>query len=194
MSAWYRLQNAHEIPSPALLVYPDRIAANLRAMVDWTRDPSRLRPHVKTHKMPQVIALKLEAGITKFKASTIAELEMTAQAGGRDILLAYQPVGPQVERLARLANQYPQVKFSTVVDDPATLDALSAAMAVTQATLHIFLDLDVGMHRTGIEPNQRALALYQSIERYDGVRWGGLHAYDGHLTPIELRRALRVGR
>ncbi len=53
----------------------------------------------KTHKLPQIVRMKLAKGITKFKVATIAEAEMVAAAGAADVLLAYQPVGPQIGRL-----------------------------------------------------------------------------------------------
>ena len=105
MSDWYRIANEDEISSPALLIYPDRIAENIRRMIAIAGAASRLRPHVKTHKMPEVIRLCLAQGIDRFKASTIAEVEMTAGAGGRDILLAYPVVGPAAARLVALAKQ-----------------------------------------------------------------------------------------
>ncbi|MEI6636707.1 MAG: NAD-binding protein, partial [Planctomycetota bacterium] len=80
MNAWYEIVNADEIDSPALLVYPDRIEENLRRMAAAVGGVSRLRPHVKTHKMPEVIRMCLAHGIEKFKAATIAEAEMTAAA------------------------------------------------------------------------------------------------------------------
>ncbi|MFT5029595.1 MAG: D-serine deaminase-like pyridoxal phosphate-dependent protein, partial [Candidatus Binatia bacterium] len=63
---WYQIENADEIPSPALLVYPERIRENIRNMVELTGDSARLRPHVKTHKMAEVIKLQVAAGIVKF--------------------------------------------------------------------------------------------------------------------------------
>ena len=62
----------------------------------------RLRPHVKTHKMAEVVRLQVAQGITRFKCATIAEAEMLAQAGARDVLLANQLVGPNARRLAKL--------------------------------------------------------------------------------------------
>ncbi|MBM4120954.1 MAG: D-TA family PLP-dependent enzyme, partial [Nitrospira sp.] len=90
------MANADAVASPALLLYPDRIEKNLQRMIAMAGGVDRLRPHVKTHKLPQVVALKRAAGIRRFKAATIAEAEMTAAAGGEDILLAYQPVGTNI--------------------------------------------------------------------------------------------------
>ena len=85
---WYRIANEAEIPSPALLVYPNRIVHNLHRMVEIAGMPARLRPHVKTHKLPELIGMQLSLGIDKFKCATIAEAEMVAGSGGMDILRA----------------------------------------------------------------------------------------------------------
>jgi D-serine deaminase-like pyridoxal phosphate-dependent protein len=83
-----------------LLVFPDRVETNLNRMLQMVNgDVSRLRPHVKTHKMAEVVRLQVAKGITRFKCATIAEAEMTATSGGSDILLAHQPVGPNLVRL-----------------------------------------------------------------------------------------------
>src|SRR5262249_55187201 len=99
--AWFTVANAAEVPSPSLLVYPDRVEENIQRMISLA-GVERLRPHMKTHKMPEMIRLQLARGITKFKCATIAEAEMTASCGAPHVLLAYQPVGPNVGRLIRL--------------------------------------------------------------------------------------------
>ena len=70
------------------------------------KDVSKLRPHVKTNKITEVCAMMMEAGISKFKCATIAEAEMLAMIKAKDVLLAYQPVGPKIKRLLRLIQQY----------------------------------------------------------------------------------------
>ena len=86
--AWFHVDNEADIPSPALLFYRSRIEHNLALMLQIAGDPKRLRPHVKTHKTAEVIAMQLRLGITKFKTSTIAEAEMCAAVGATDVLLA----------------------------------------------------------------------------------------------------------
>src|SRR3954467_8842321 len=112
-SPWFKLANEAEIPSPALLVYVERAEENIRRMIAMAGGPARLRPHMKTHKMPALIERQLRAGITKFKCATIAEAEMTARAGAADVLLAMQPVGPNIARLIQLIRAFPKTKFST---------------------------------------------------------------------------------
>jgi D-threonine aldolase len=181
MTDWYHVSNADTVNSPALLLYPDRVRNNLRQMISVAGDVSRLRPHVKTHKLPQVIQLKREAGIHKFKVSTIAEAEMTAAAGGEDVLLAIQPVGPNIGRLVNLIGRFPATHFAALVDDFDNLQAINSAAVAADTKIELYVDLNVGMNRTGLPPGSDAAALYRQIVQLPAVTPGGLHAYDGHL-------------
>lgn len=181
MPDWFYIQNESEMPSPAVLVYPDRVQENLRRMIRQAGGVERLRPHVKTHKLPQIISMKLEAGITRFKASTIAEAEMTASAGGKDVLLSYQPVGPAVRRFMELTRSFPETRFSTLADNIHTVGELSKAAVAARTTVEVYLDLNVGMNRTGVFPGDEAAAVYHALAAAPGLRAAGLHAYDGHL-------------
>ena len=184
--SWWRIANADEIPSPALLIYPNRVEENVRLMVKLAGGAGRLTPHVKTHKLGAVIDAHLRHGIERFKCATIAEAEMTAGAGARDVLLAYQPVGPSVARLIALARQYPATRFSVIADDEGAVRAIGAAAAADGREVPVLLDLDVGMHRTGVAPGAGARALYRAIAAIKGVVPGGLHAYDGHVRDRDV--------
>ncbi|MBC8243329.1 MAG: D-TA family PLP-dependent enzyme [Verrucomicrobia bacterium] len=178
---WHTLASPDEIPSPALLVYPDRVAENIRRMIAALGQAERLRPHVKTHKMAEIVQMQIKAGIGQFKCATIAEAEMLGQAGARDVLLANQPVGPNVGRLLRLAGWFRDVRFSTIADDAGAVGALAEAALAAGITLPVWLDLDAGMGRTGIALGQAAVTLYKLIDQLPGVEPAGLHLYDGHL-------------
>jgi len=182
---WYQIQNEDEVPSPALLIYPDRIEENLERMIRRAGGAARLRPHVKTHKLPQVIALELKHGITRFKTATIAEAEMSAAAGAPDVLLAYPAVGPNARRLVDLVRTFPRTRFRAIIDSAAGLLDLSKAAIPSGVTLEALLDLNVGMNRTGIVPGPQAFALYSSLATTPGLIPGGLHAYDGHLKDVD---------
>lgn len=188
--SWWTIQNVDEIPSPALLVYPDRAEENLRRLIAIAGGTTRLRPHMKTHKLPEIARMHVALGLTRVKCATIAEAEMLAAEGLTDVLLAYQPVGPAVGRLLRLTQTFPGVTFRAVVDDPDAARALSVAFAGAGRSIDLLADLDVGMHRTGIDP-VLALPLYRLLAMLPGVTPGGLHAYDGHLRDPDLavRRA-----
>jgi len=178
---WHTLASPDEIPSPALLVYRDRVAENIRRMIATLGQAERLRPHVKTHKMAEIVQMQIKAGIGKFKCATIAEAEMLGQTGARDVLLANQPVGPNVDRLLGLAGWFRDVRFSTIADDAGAVGVLGEAAQAAGVTLPVWLDLDAGMGRTGIALGQAAVTLYKLIDQLPGVEAAGLHLYDGHL-------------
>ncbi len=192
---WYSIANIADLPTPALVgSIPTALKENLRRMVALAGDVARLRPHVKTHKMPDVVRRKLAHGITKFKCATIAEAEMVAQCGAADVLLAYQPVGPNAARLARLAVAYPATRFCAVADDANAVRALSAAMVAAGTSVDVLLDLDVGMHRTGIAPGVEAEELYRLIAALPGLLPGGLHvttATSARRSFLNVRMSLR---
>jgi len=189
---WYSVTNAGEVDSPALLVYPDRVRENTRRMIALAGDVQRLRPHVKTHKLAEIVRLQLEMGITKFKCATIAEAEMIAGAGAPDVLLAYQPLGPKVMRLIQLMGRFPGTQFSTIADDSGAVRALSDAAVRAGVTIPVLVDIDCGMHRCGIPADAGAEELYCEIANSPGLLPGGLHAYDGHINkadPVEREKA-----
>lgn len=188
MAEWYEIEDPSQVASPALLVYPERIAENLRRMIAIAGDVSRLRPHVKTHKIEEIVRMKLAVGITKFKTSTIAEAELAARAGGQDVLLAYPLVGPNIERLLRLMRTFPGTIFASLVDDPQVLREIAAKALQQNQTVRLYVDLNVGMGRTGIRPGDEAMELYRMMARLDGVQPAGLHAYDGHLHEDDFER------
>lgn len=191
---WFRIENEAEVASPALLVYPERIAENISRMITLAGGAARLRPHVKTHKLPQVVRMLLDRGIGKFKASTIAEAEMTAAAGGRDVLLAYPAVGPTAGRLAELVLHFPETRFHALADSDRGVADLAAAAAAKGVTLDVLVDLDVGMHRTGVAAGPGAAAVYRLIAATPGLAPGGLHAYDGHLHDTDHDRLVAATR
>jgi D-serine deaminase-like pyridoxal phosphate-dependent protein len=98
-----------------------------------------------------------------------------------DVLLAHQPIGPKVQRFLQLLQKFPRTKFSTIADDAEVLRALSSACAQAGESVEVLLDIDCGMHRTGIMPGPQAVELYQLLGTLPGLKPGGLHAYDGHI-------------
>ncbi len=177
---WYKVTNIGEIDTPALLVYPERIRHNIKEMIRIAGDPSRLRPHVKTYKMPEVVKLQMDAGIRKFKCATIAEAEMLGLIKAPDVLLAYQPVGPKIRRLFDLSRFYPRTRFSALFDNKKSVDELSDFFSRGRNIMNVFLDIDSGNHRTGISPD-KAISLFEYAWNSEGLNPVGLHVYDGHL-------------
>ena len=190
MNDWYCINNIDIIDSPALVVYPERVKENIAQAIKLVGDVNKLRPHVKTNKMAEVCRLMMDAGITKFKCATIAEAEMLAQIGAPDVLLAYQPVGPKMERLIKLIQTYPNTSFSCLIDNDETAAQLSHLCVQHDINLPVYVDVNNGMNRTGISP-QKVMDLIQDIKGYQGIKVEGLHGYDGHIrdSDIAVRQA-----
>lgn len=186
---WYKIHNENDVFSPSLLVYSDRVEENIRRMIAMAGAVTRLRPHVKTHKMPEIIRLQMNYGISKFKCATISEAEMVARCGVRDILLAMQPVGPAIERFFRLKQAFRNSEFSCIADSEQILIQLSDMASHYNSETLIWIDINVGMNRTGIAPGAEAVRIFKIAEDLPKLKPVGLHVYDGHIH--EKNPALR---
>lgn len=185
---WYHIRNISDIDSPVMVIYEERVRHNIDLLLQMA-PAERLRPHVKTHKCREVAELMLQAGLKKFKCATISEAEMLALAGAHDVLLAYQPLGPKLQRFIALIGKYPATKFSCLVDATQAATAIEAAAAQRGLRIPVFIDLNVGMNRSGIDPAQ-AYDLAMLCARSGGLQLAGLHAYDGHIhdASFEIRK------
>jgi len=183
---WFVADRASEIPTPALFIYPDRIEENINRMIKIAGSPEKLRPHVKTHKMSEIVRMQVSRGIKKFKCSTIVEADMTASAGGTDILLAMQPVGIQIDRFFNLIAKYPDKNFSVIVDNLSVVKQIAFKAKDQKTVADIWIDINNGMNRTGMFPDRQALQLYIAISDDPALRIRGLHVYDGHIHDREL--------
>lgn len=181
---WYHLTKPDLIDSPALLVNPELVKHNIGETIR-IGGLSRLRPHVKTHKMRAVTDQLLAAGIRQFKCATLKEARMLAEAGALDILLAYPVVGPKAEGLRQLADAFPTVRWACLTDSEAGARHLSAVFADAPRPVDVWIDLNVGMGRTGIDPVV-APVLANLIGQLPGVQVAGLHAYDGHIRDTDF--------
>jgi len=183
---WYTIKDIEKLDTPALVIYPGRVKENIIILKSLIDNVARLRPHVKTHKSKDATILMLNAGITKFKCATIAEAEMLGMCKTPDVLLAYQPIGPKLERFINLIETYPETKFSCLVDHNIAAQNISEAALAHQLKINVYIDLNIGMNRTGIAPGPAALQLYIDCDALPGIKPVGLHAYDGHLHDADL--------
>lgn len=187
---WYEIKNIETVDSPALLIYPDRVKENIRLLIEMAGSVEALRPHVKTNKMSEACQLLLDAGITKFKCATIAEAEMLGTIQAPDVLLAYQPVGPKALRLLRLVQMFPETKYAALIDNMDIAFHIAKTFAAANKKLDLYIDLNTGMNRSGIKP-ENAFELYQSCSELKSIQIVGLHAYDGHIRDTDLEERKR---
>lgn len=187
---WYEIKNVRDLITPALLLYPKRVKQNAEKMIAMAGGTARLRPHIKTHKMAEIIDMQMQMGIKKFKCATITEAELLAKSGAKDVLLAMQPAGIQIKRLFQLIETYPETTFSTLVDNAKSVEDIKKEGSLRGVSMHLWLDLNNGMNRTGIIPGTKAVNLYKSMADDPEVILRGMHIYDGHIrtSDPELRK------
>ena len=170
MDPRYRVSGTSPIITPALLVFHDILEGNIDHMLQIAGAPSRLRPHCKTHKMREVIRLQLTRGVAKHKAATFAEAEMLVEAGAKDVVLGYHVVGPNVARVVRFLETYPDVAFSVIADHRGPIFELGRAVSAAQRSVEVLLDIDTGLRRTGIQLGSMATELYRTIIETEGLQ------------------------
>ena len=188
--SWYELNDPDEIDSPALLIYKDRVASNIRTMIKIAGDAKRLVPHVKTHKMAEIVKMQIEAGISKFKCATIAEAEMLADTGAENILFAYQLNFSKAKRFLSLIEKFSNCTFSSLVDNISSAEMLNNLFANENKIANVYIDVNAGMNRTGIKPDEKLFELYKSLDKLSNINCKGLHIYDGHIRDedFEIRK------
>lgn len=189
---WYRLLDTTNVISPSLLVYPERIEKNIERMIELAEGTEFLRPHIKTHKMAEIVQMQMRHGIQKFKCATIAEAELLAQCGATDILLAMQPVGANMRRFFRLMETFSNSKFSSLVDNLKTLNELIAESESRNTKVTLWMDIDNGMNRTGIQVGEKAKELYRKMVANKLINAKGLHTYDGHIRNEDINERKKI--
>lgn len=185
----YHFIGEDAIPSPALIYYRDLIEANTRLTVRMAGDPERLWPHIKTHKMAQMLKMQLSMGIHRFKCATYQELRLACESGATDCLWAYPVVGPNVERFLSLMEEFPRVHLYALADDLDACALLGQAALARKRTASVLVDVNMGMNRTGIAP-ERLYDAYRALSALPGVSVRGMHCYDGHIHDHDLNERL----
>lgn len=171
-----------ELETPALTVDMATMEANVEEYVAFADAHGvDLRSHVKTHKNPEIARWQSEvAGGSGIVCQTLSEAEVMATNGVDDIYLSYMVVGERkLERLVWVANKLD--RFATTVDGPDTIRPLQAVAADRNATIGVILEVDVGLHRTGVAPGEPALDAAQLIADQPNLEFRGLLAYEAHV-------------
>ncbi len=182
-----------DLNTPALIVDLAALEANIAAMAAMARSAGvALRPHAKTHKSGEIARRQIAAGAVGVCCAKLGEAEALAEAGIGDILITSPVVGVGgVERLAALAGRCPGVMAS--VDHPAAVDAI----ARSGAALTMLVDIDPGIHRTGVADPAAAVALARQIAGAPNLTFGGVQFYCGmqqHIASFAERHAAIVER
>ncbi|MFZ8960887.1 MAG: D-TA family PLP-dependent enzyme [Flavobacteriaceae bacterium] len=183
---WYAIEEESQPLTPGLLVYPKRIEHNIEAMISLAGDVKRLIPHIKTHKMAEIVKMQMSKGIRQFKCATLSEVQLLIRCEVDGILLAHQPTAEKISLFLEWQKQYPNQHFSTLVDNEASLLLFSRIAQEYKAQVHLWIDINNGMNRTGCNP-EKAFSLYKSLKQTPNCTFSGLHVYDGHIRPPDLK-------
>ncbi len=177
----YSLADPDALETPAMLLFQDVMEHNIRSVCELVGGGQNLIAHVKTHKSEAVARKQVEQGIGGFKCATLKELEMALQAGANMAILSYPQVQEiKIERLCDLVSSNPEAWVAAIVSSPYHLKVLATVATRRQQPLRVMLDLDAGMHRTGIGFGPDATDLYKEIEAHPLLEPSGFHLYDGH--------------
>jgi D-serine deaminase-like pyridoxal phosphate-dependent protein len=177
----YRVADPDSLETPAMLVFQDLVDHNIQSICQLVGGGENLIAHVKTHKSEAIVRKQIEQGFAGFKCATLKELEMVLEAGASRAILAYpQCQEIKIERLCDIADDNPDAWIAAIVSSQFHLDVLAGVASRRKRALQVMLDLDVGMHRTGIGFGPEAEKLYRFIDTHAYLQAAGLHLYDGH--------------
>lgn len=186
-----------ELDTPALCVDLDLLESNLSTLQrSVEKNGIGSRPHAKTHKCPQIAQMQLETGSVGICVAKISEAEAMFEHGIRQILCTTTNVTTnKIDRAMNLRKWCPE--FIQATDSPANARLLSEAAQARGITADIVVDVDPGMHRTGVPPGESALALAQLVDKLPGLRLKGILCYDGgsqHVLGFEARKKQTLER
>jgi D-serine deaminase-like pyridoxal phosphate-dependent protein len=184
----YSIVGLDNVLTPALAIYAGLVDANIDFTLELLgSNANRWRPHVKTAKLESIMRRLVARDVTNFKCATTLELRTACDAGARDILVAYPLAGANAARVRQLAETTQNACVSALVE---SADQLQPWL---RSDIGLFIDIDPGMHRTGL-PQERVediVSLARAI-RSAGLRFRGLHYYDGHLHEADLAARTRA--
>jgi D-serine deaminase-like pyridoxal phosphate-dependent protein len=179
------------VDTPALVVDLDMFEHNLDLMANAVRGSGlALRPHAKSHKCPDIAKAQIGRGAIGICCQKVDEAAVFVEAGIADVLVTNEVVTPA--KIARLAALAQAATIGVLVDNASVIADLSAAATMAGGTLHAYVEIDVGARRCGVASAAAAVLLAQAIAAAPGLRFRGLHAYQGaaqHLRTYAERSA-----
>lgn len=185
----------NELDTPAATVDLDILQANIKRLQTYMDEHGiKNRPHIKTHKIPEIAHMQVDAGACGVSCQKIGEAEVMAQAGIKNIFLPYNIVGEaKLERLVQVARR---TTLSVTADSAATARGLSAAFARAGLALPVLIEFDTGGQRCGVQTPQEAAALARLIAGLPALTFAGLMTFplNDHTDPfVEETRRLLAG-
>ena len=177
----YQILDSDPVLTPALIVYPEAIASNVQCTLDLLGgNADRWRAHIKTAKLNFTLRMLLDRGVRSFKCATTLELHEACRSGATDVLVAYPVMAANARRVLEISREFPDVSISVLVEHEDQIRQWRGT------DIGIFLDINPGMNRTGIEQTaqKRVLDLALATKKA-GLEFRGLHYYDGQFGSVD---------
>jgi D-serine deaminase-like pyridoxal phosphate-dependent protein len=177
----HKVTGLENVMTPALLFYPEIVSSNIERTLELLGgDPQRWRVHIKTAKLGYTVRMLVERGIRNFKCATTLELLVACECRAADVLLAYPSIGANARRVREIAEQFRQVRISILAENEEQVRQWHGGR------VGVFLDINPGMNRTGIEQNHggEVVKVARAIGA-SGLEFRGLHYYDGQYGAFE---------
>ncbi len=177
------------LDTPSVIVDLDQIESNIKKLMDKLLPTGvNIRPHLKTTKSVALAEKLVAAGAKGGCVAKLSEAEVFAAAGFDDLLITCEVIGaPKVKRLVELYQKHRSVRI--VIDSTVGADAINEALASSgvEEPISVLIDLDVGLHRTGVKAGEPALALARHIRGLKHLNIIGVQGYEGHLQHLSDR-------
>lgn len=179
-----------EIDTPALLLYIDVVEKNIKKMAQFFYDKKcKLRPHIKTHKLPLIAHKQIEMGAVGITCAKLGEAKIFFESGIKNILIANEIVGDT--KIKRLVNLSRYGNLIVCVDDYENTKNISDAAGKIGIKINVLVEVNVGANRCGVMPGKPALELVKKITRLNNVVFRGLMGYEGGVFTNDIEEKTR---
>lgn len=174
------MTNINTLETPTLLLDHQKLVKNINDIANYAKENGvSYRPHIKTHKSVKIAQLQVEAGAVGVTTAKISEAEVMAAGGIKDILIAYPLSSPdKINRVIKLLQQGIHVKVS--VDNIESLNYLQIGLEHTPFCLEVWIKVNSGLNRCGVEPGKEVVQLAKTIRSHSKLKLGGIFTHAGH--------------
>lgn len=179
-----------ELETPVPVVDIDLLQANISRLQSYLEEHGIAnRPHIKTHKIPAIAQMQMDAGAVGITCQKVSEAEVMADAGFSDIFIPYNIIGES--KLTRLMSLAKRITVSVTADSDFVIRGLSEAAQEAGLTIEVLIECDTGAHRCGVQSPQEAAELARLINQLPNLHFGGLMTYPTNEQTDEFVRETR---
>ncbi|MCX7603878.1 MAG: alanine racemase [Bryobacteraceae bacterium] len=181
-----------DLDTPAVLIDVDVMERNLARAASYARQHGlRLRPHIKTHKIPALARRQLELGACGITCAKTTEALAMMSCDPPEVLIAYPVVG--AAKIARLVELARRTEVTVSLDSVDVAAPIAAAARAAGVEIGVLAEMDAGLRRVGVPPGEPLLDLVLGLRKLDGLRWRGIAFYPGHIKSLDEAGQAQLG-